>query len=91
MRVAAASTSPTATHGAITGASAAFAVNSAGVTLAYDRTCPATKPFTAVATLDDDILEVHFNQGGPRDLQQHIAAGIAHDYSTRSPQDPHGR
>jgi len=35
---------------------------------------------TAAATLDDDILEVHFNQGGPRHLQQHIADAIAHDY-----------
>ena len=38
---------------------------------------------TAVATLDDDILEVHFNQGGPRHLQQHIADAIAHDYPPR--------
>ena len=29
---------------------------------------------TAVATLDDDTMEVHFGEGGPRDLQQHIAA-----------------
>jgi hypothetical protein len=35
---------------------------------------------TAVATLDDDILEVHFNQGGPKHLQHHIATAIAHDY-----------
>ena len=38
---------------------------------------------TAVATLDDDILEVHFNQGGPRHLQQHIADAITHDYPPR--------
>ena len=36
---------------------------------------------TAVATLDDDIMEVHFGEGGPRDLQQHIAAAIADEYS----------
>jgi hypothetical protein len=35
---------------------------------------------TAVATLDGDTMEVHFNDGGPRDLQQHIAAAIAHEY-----------
>jgi hypothetical protein len=36
---------------------------------------------TAVATLDDDTMEVHFGDGGPRHLQQHIAAAIAHEYS----------
>ena len=35
---------------------------------------------TAVATLNDDILEVHFNQAGPRRMQQDIAAAIAHEY-----------
>jgi len=38
---------------------------------------------TAVATLDDDILEVHFGEGGPRHLQQHIAAAIADEHSPR--------
>jgi hypothetical protein len=39
---------------------------------------------TAVATLDDDdTMEVHFGEGGPRDLQRHIAAAIAHEYSPR--------
>jgi len=30
----------------------------------------------AIATLHDDIMDVHFGQGGPRHLQQHIAAAI---------------
>lgn len=38
---------------------------------------------TAVATLDDDIMEVHFGEGGPGTLQQHIAAAIADEYSPR--------
>jgi hypothetical protein len=38
---------------------------------------------TAVATLDEDTMEVHFGEGGPRDLQQHIAVAIAHEYSPR--------
>ena len=38
---------------------------------------------TAVATLDDDTMEVHFGEGGPRDLQQHIAAAIADEHSPR--------
>lgn len=38
---------------------------------------------TAVATLDDDIMDVHFGEGGPRTLQQHIAAAIADEYSPR--------
>jgi hypothetical protein len=38
---------------------------------------------TAVATLDGDIMDVHFGEGGPRDLQQHIAAAITDDYSPR--------
>ena len=38
---------------------------------------------TAVATLDDDTLEVHFGEGGPRHLQQHIAAAIADEHSPR--------
>jgi ribosomal protein L18 len=40
---------------------------------------------TAVATLDDDIIEVHFASGGPRRLQQDIAAAIADEHSTRRP------
>jgi len=36
---------------------------------------------TAVATLDRDTMEAHFGDGGPRNLQQHIAAAIAHEYS----------
>jgi ribosomal protein L18 len=35
---------------------------------------------TAVATLNDDIMEVHFSEGGPRQLQQHIAEAIADEY-----------
>jgi hypothetical protein len=35
---------------------------------------------TAVATLDGDSMEVHFWDGGPRELQHHIAAAIAHEY-----------
>ncbi len=38
---------------------------------------------TAVATLDDDTLEVHFGEGGTRDLQRHIAAAIADEHSPR--------
>jgi Transposase IS66 family len=38
---------------------------------------------TAVATLDADTMQAHFGDGGPRHLQQHIAAAIAHDYSPR--------
>jgi hypothetical protein len=38
---------------------------------------------TAVATLDDDTMEVHFGEGGPRELQQHIGAAITHEYSPR--------
>ncbi len=40
---------------------------------------------TAVATLDDDILEVHFNQAGPRHMQEQIAAAIAHEYPPPRP------
>ena len=38
---------------------------------------------TAVATIDGDTMEVHFGEGGPRDLQQHIADAIADEYGTR--------
>ena len=38
---------------------------------------------TAIATLNDDTMEVHFGEGGPRDLQQHIAAAIADEHSPR--------
>ncbi len=38
---------------------------------------------TAVATLDGDTMEVHFGEGGPGTLQQHIAAAIAHEYPPR--------
>ena len=40
---------------------------------------------TAVATLDDDTIEVHFWDGGPRHLQQHIAAAITDEHPTRRP------
>ncbi len=40
---------------------------------------------TAVATLDDDILEVTFNQAGPRLMQQDIAAAITHEYPPPRP------
>jgi ribosomal protein L18 len=40
---------------------------------------------TAVATLDDDLMEVHFNSGGPRHLQQDIADAIADEHATRRP------
>lgn len=36
---------------------------------------------TAIATLNGDDLEVHFGEGGPRDLQRHIAAAIADEHS----------
>jgi hypothetical protein len=38
---------------------------------------------TAVATLDGEFMDVHFGEGGPRDLQQHIAAAITDEYGTR--------
>jgi hypothetical protein len=38
---------------------------------------------TAVASLDNDTMEVHFGDGGPRHLQQHITAAIAHEHSPR--------
>jgi hypothetical protein len=38
---------------------------------------------TAVATLNDDIMDVHFGEGGPGYLQQHIAAAIADEHSPR--------
>lgn len=38
---------------------------------------------TAVATLTDDIMEVHFGEGETRDLQQHIVAAITDEYSPR--------
>jgi hypothetical protein len=38
---------------------------------------------TAIATLQDDIMDVHFGEGGPRDLQQHIAAAITDEHSPR--------
>jgi hypothetical protein len=38
---------------------------------------------TAIATLDGDDLEVHFAEGGPQQLQAHIAKAIAHEYSPR--------
>ena len=40
---------------------------------------------TAVATLHGDNLEVHFADGGPRHLQEHIAEAIADEHSTRRP------
>jgi len=40
---------------------------------------------TAVATLDADIMDVHFGDGGPRHLQEHIAAAIADEHSTHRP------
>ena len=38
---------------------------------------------TAGATLDDDIMDVHFAEGGPSTLQQHIAAAITDESSPR--------
>jgi ribosomal protein L18 len=35
---------------------------------------------TAIATLNGDIMEAHFSEGGPRHLQQHIAEAIADEY-----------
>jgi len=37
----------------------------------------------AVATLDDEIMEVHFGSGGPPDLIEHIAEAIADEHNTR--------
>lgn len=39
---------------------------------------------TAAATLDGENLEVHFGEGGPRHLQQHIATAIADEYPHRA-------
>ena len=40
---------------------------------------------TAVATLNNDIMEVHFGSGGPRALQHDIAAAIADEHTPRPP------
>ncbi len=40
---------------------------------------------TAVATLNDDIMSVHFGQGGPRYLIGYIADAIADEHSTEQP------
>ena len=40
---------------------------------------------TAVATLDDDIMEVHFGSGGSRGLIEDIAEAIADEHGTRRP------
>jgi hypothetical protein len=38
---------------------------------------------TALATINGDTMKVHLGEGGPRDLQQHIADAIADEYGTR--------
>ncbi len=38
---------------------------------------------TDIATLDGDDLDVHFGEGGPHHLKQHIAAAIADEHSPR--------
>ncbi len=39
---------------------------------------------TAVAThFDGEDLDIHFGEGGPRHLKQHIAAAIADEHSPR--------
>jgi hypothetical protein len=38
---------------------------------------------TAVATLNDDIMDVHFGSGGPRDLIEHIAEAITDEHNTQ--------
>ena len=38
---------------------------------------------TAVATLNGDIMDVHFGEGGPRHLQRHIAAAPGDEHSPR--------
>ncbi len=40
---------------------------------------------TAIANLDDDLMDVHFGQGGPRHLIAHIAEAITDEHSTRRP------
>jgi hypothetical protein len=40
---------------------------------------------TAIATLNDDLMDVHFGEGGPRRLIAHIAEAIADEHSTRRP------
>jgi hypothetical protein len=40
---------------------------------------------TAIATLNDDIMDVHFGSGGPPALQQDIADAIADEHATRRP------
>ncbi|MGK2936928.1 MAG: hypothetical protein ACSLFR_03850 [Solirubrobacteraceae bacterium] len=37
---------------------------------------------TAIATLDGEYMDVHFGEGGPRRLQQHIADAIADEHGT---------
>jgi hypothetical protein len=36
---------------------------------------------TAIATLNDDLMEVHFGEGRPGSLQRHIVAAITDEYS----------
>jgi hypothetical protein len=38
---------------------------------------------TAIATLDGDVMDVHFGERGTRDLQQHIVDAITDEYSPR--------
>jgi hypothetical protein len=40
---------------------------------------------TAVATLDGDLMDVHFGEGGPRRLLTHIAEAIADEHSSGRP------
>lgn len=40
---------------------------------------------TAIATLTNDLIEIHHGSGGPRQLQEHIAAAIADEHPTRRP------
>jgi hypothetical protein len=43
----------------------------------------ASAYITAVATLDDDLMEVHFGEGRPGTLQRHVVAAITDEYSPR--------
>lgn len=38
---------------------------------------------TATATLDGDLMDVDFGEGGPGTLQRHIIDAIAHEYPPR--------
>jgi hypothetical protein len=38
---------------------------------------------TAAATLASEYMDIHFGEGGPRKLQQHIADAITDEYASK--------